>query len=70
MREQDALTTLGFPEYLVLCRGFSLDPPLTIREADQVLLLDQGEISERGNHRDLLSEKGHYADLYRRFTEE
>ena len=42
----------------------------TIRKADQVLVLDQGEIIERGNHRDLLSEKGHYADLYRRFTEE
>ncbi|MET3870217.1 hypothetical protein [Puniceicoccus vermicola] len=43
---------------------------MTLRKADQVLLLDQNEIIECGNHRDLLSGKGHYADLYRRFTEE
>ncbi|MET3870215.1 ABC-type multidrug transport system fused ATPase/permease subunit [Puniceicoccus vermicola] len=54
----------------MLCRGFPLDPPLTIRKADRVLVLDLGEIIECGNHRDLLSGKGHYADLYRRFTEE
>ncbi|MGE9289614.1 MAG: ABC transporter ATP-binding protein [Puniceicoccales bacterium] len=42
----------------------------TIRKADQVLVLDHGRIIERGTHHELLSEKGHYADLYRRFSEE
>ena len=36
----------------------------TIRNADEVLVLNQGEIIERGNHRDLLEAKGFYYDLY------
>lgn len=42
----------------------------TIRKADQVLVLDQGKIIERGTHRELLTLKGHYSDLYQRFSEE
>jgi ATP-binding cassette subfamily B multidrug efflux pump len=36
----------------------------TIRNADQVLVLNQGEIIERGTHTELLAEKGFYYDLY------
>jgi ATP-binding cassette subfamily B protein len=36
----------------------------TIRNADQVLVLDQGEIVEQGNHETLLAAKGFYYDLY------
>jgi ATP-binding cassette subfamily B protein len=36
----------------------------TIRNADQVLVLDQGEIVERGTHTELLARKGFYYDLY------
>ena len=36
----------------------------TIRNADQVLVLDQGEIIERGKHQELLAAKGFYYDLY------
>lgn len=39
----------------------------TIRHADQVLVLDQGEIIERGTHTELLSHGGTYANLYRQF---
>jgi ATP-binding cassette subfamily B protein len=39
----------------------------TIRHADQVLVLDQGRIVERGDHRTLLAQGGAYADLYRQF---
>jgi ATP-binding cassette subfamily B protein len=41
----------------------------TIRNADQVLVLDHGQIVERGAHYDLLAADGVYASLYRRFTE-
>ena len=36
----------------------------TIRNADQVLVLDAGEIVERGTHSELLAAKGFYYDLY------
>ncbi|MBX7234316.1 MAG: ABC transporter ATP-binding protein/permease [Caldilineales bacterium] len=37
----------------------------TIRHADQVLVLDQGQIIERGRHDELLAQKGFYYNLYR-----
>jgi ATP-binding cassette subfamily B protein len=37
----------------------------TIREADQILVVDDGRIVERGNHDDLLEAGGTYAFLYR-----
>ncbi|MFQ5399554.1 MAG: ABC transporter ATP-binding protein [Anaerolineae bacterium] len=36
----------------------------TIRNADQVLVLNHGEIIERGTHPELLAAKGFYYDLY------
>ena len=38
----------------------------TVRMADQILVLDKGEIVERGTHDDLLEAEGHYATLYER----
>jgi ATP-binding cassette subfamily B protein len=37
----------------------------TIRGADQILVVDDGRIVERGTHEELLVSGGHYADLYR-----
>ena len=36
----------------------------TIRDADQILVIDQGEIAERGSHATLLRKKGLYRKLY------
>lgn len=36
----------------------------TIREADQILVINGGEIIERGTHQELLDRKGFYCDLY------
>lgn len=37
----------------------------TIQKADQILVLDKGEIKERGNHETLLEQDGYYAQLHR-----
>jgi ATP-binding cassette subfamily B multidrug efflux pump len=36
----------------------------TIREADQILVINAGEVIERGRHADLLAQQGFYAHLY------
>lgn len=36
----------------------------TIRHADQILVIDRGEIIERGTHNELMEKKGFYHDLY------
>lgn len=36
----------------------------TVREADLILILQDGEIVERGTHRDLLTQRGLYQDIY------
>ena len=38
----------------------------TVKEADEIVVLDRGEIVERGTHAELLSRDGYYADLHRR----
>jgi len=40
----------------------------TIRRADQILVLDQGRIVERGSHLELLANRAEYFDLYRQFA--
>lgn len=40
----------------------------TIRSADQILVLEAGEIVERGTHADLLAVQGRYRELYTRWS--
>ncbi|MFO6466169.1 ABC transporter ATP-binding protein [Jannaschia sp. KMU-145] len=37
----------------------------TIRDADQIVVLDQGRVVERGSHAQLLAADGHYTQLHR-----
>ena len=44
---------------------FVIAPRLsTIQSADQSIVLERGQIVERGNHADLLASKGRYRELY------
>ena len=36
----------------------------TIRQADQILVIEQGQIAEQGKHDELIEKKGRYFDLY------
>ncbi len=36
----------------------------TIRSADRILVIENGQITESGPHRDLIRQRGHYHDLY------
>jgi ATP-binding cassette subfamily B protein len=38
----------------------------TIRDADEIIVLDRGQVAERGSHADLLAAGGHYAALVNR----
>ncbi|MBP5781550.1 MAG: ABC transporter ATP-binding protein, partial [Clostridia bacterium] len=41
----------------------------TVRNADAIMVLEHGEIIERGDHDDLLAQKGRYYELYTGLTE-
>ncbi|MGV8932096.1 MAG: lipid A export permease/ATP-binding protein MsbA [Luteimonas sp.] len=58
---QDALTRL-MPDRTTLVIAHRLS---TIEHADQVLVLDQGKLVERGTHAELLAQGGLYAHLHR-----
>jgi ATP-binding cassette subfamily B protein len=53
-------TTLRDRTSLVIAHRLS-----TVREADELLVIDDGRIVERGTHASLLAEDGLYAELYR-----
>ncbi|HEX7833730.1 MAG TPA: ABC transporter ATP-binding protein [Thermoanaerobaculia bacterium] len=40
----------------------------SVKDADQIIVLDDGRVVERGTHESLLEKGGYYADLYRRQT--
>jgi ATP-binding cassette subfamily B protein len=36
----------------------------TVRKADRILVMQNGELIESGSHEELLAQQGHYADLF------
>jgi ATP-binding cassette subfamily B protein len=58
--QQALRTALAGRTSLVIAHRLS-----TIREADQILVIDDGRVRERGRHDELLAAGGLYADLYR-----
>lgn len=57
---------LGVSSYSrpISCHNFPALYKSTIRNADVILVLEQGCIIERGNHQELLDQKGRYYQLY------
>jgi ATP-binding cassette, subfamily B, bacterial len=58
--QQALRTALADRTSLVIAHRLS-----TIREADQILVIDNGRVRQRGRHDELLASGGLYADLYR-----
>ncbi|MFI6503466.1 ABC transporter ATP-binding protein [Nonomuraea typhae] len=58
--QQALKTALAGRTSLVIAHRLS-----TIREADQILVIQDGRIAERGGHEELLARGGLYAELYR-----
>ena len=65
--ESEAMIQAGFNQLMVGRTTFVIAHRLsTIRRADQILVVEQGRIVERGNHAQLFAMGGRYFDLYTR----
>jgi ATP-binding cassette, subfamily B, multidrug efflux pump len=55
----------GLKEVMTRCTTLIVSHRVsTVEHADEIIVMDQGRIAERGKHHDLLKLGGHYAELY------
>jgi ATP-binding cassette subfamily B protein len=68
----EALIQQGMDALMTQCTSFVIAHRLsTIRNADRILVIENGRIAEIGSHAELLRQRGHYYRLYtRQFREE
>jgi subfamily B ATP-binding cassette protein MsbA len=65
--ESEAMIQSGLAELMHGRTTFVIAHRLsTIRRADQILVVEQGRVVERGNHSELFAQRGRYFDLYTR----
>lgn len=65
--ESEAMIQAGLSQLMLGRTTFVIAHRLsTIRRADQILVVEQGRIVERGNHAELFAKGGRYYDLYTR----
>lgn len=63
----EGLIQKGIDNMLKGCTSFVIAHRLsTIRNADRILVIENGSITEAGNHNELIDRKGHYFNLYTR----
>jgi ATP-binding cassette subfamily B protein len=70
--ETETLIQQGMETLMQRCTSFVIAHRLsTIRNADRILVIENGRIAEIGSHSELLRQRGHYYRLYtRQFREE
>ena len=68
----EALIQRGMETLMDNCTSFVIAHRLsTIKQADRILVIEDGQIAESGSHAELIQAQGHYYDLYtRQFREE
>jgi ATP-binding cassette subfamily B protein len=61
----EALIQKGMETLMANCTSFVIAHRLsTIKQADRILVIDEGRIAEVGSHAELIQARGHYYDLY------
>jgi ATP-binding cassette subfamily B protein len=61
----EALIQKGMETLMANCTSFVIAHRLsTIKQADRILVIDDGRIAEVGTHAELIRARGHYYDLY------
>jgi ATP-binding cassette subfamily B protein len=68
----EALIQKGMETLMASCTSFVIAHRLsTIKQADRILVIDDGRIAEMGTHAELIRARGHYYELYtRQFREQ
>ncbi len=63
----ESLIQKGMEELMKKTSSFIIAHRLsTIKKADRIIVIENGRISEEGNHKELIKNKGHYYKLYTR----